>query len=86
MIVQGPVGSVHTVRIAQAGRAAERRVAITDDGLIPNELGLTSRPLADGRAAERGQPAAANAVQGVGADPPSGSATVPLFGLSEKFE
>jgi len=38
--IEGPVGSVHEVRVTLGARRADRRVAVTDDGLLPPRLTL----------------------------------------------
>jgi serine/threonine protein kinase len=50
VLIEGPVGSVHTVRVSFGGRSLEQRVVITEDGLVPPAIivpvnaGSASRP------------------------------------------
>ena len=86
VLVRGTVGSVHTVRIAHAGRTNVRRVAITNDGLIPGELGLDSKSTVGGRTAERSHTdTVLTTHEGVAVSPgAAGAASLPA--LSDKFE
>lgn len=84
ILVQGPVGSVHNVRLTRAGRSVEQRIAITVEGLVPPKMAIlqpSQRPV------EQSPPAASAPVQPQTSPPVVPTPVAPPgTRLSEKFE
>jgi serine/threonine-protein kinase len=99
ILIEGALGSAHTVRLTRAGNTAEWRVAITAEGLLPPRLEL---PVAAGPASSSSRTPAKSALERSAAkrrvpppvpppDPPPNppatrSANPSLSALDDKFD
>ena len=84
--IEGPVGTVHAVRLSRAGQVFEQLVAITEDGLLPARVSFPQKPINSGHVAEvRGAKAETSKVNLTvpGAD---SIPSAPDTSLSPKFE